>query len=121
MLFFLQFAVILSVCRVAGVLARQIGQPEAVGPMIAGIVLGPSFLGAVIPEAQAWLFSPELRQAFHVVAQLGLAMYMFLVGVEFQTDLFRKHARAAIAIATSGMVVPFTVGVVIAAWLIGSP
>lgn len=121
MLFFLQVAVILSVCRLAGVLARRIGQPEVVGQMIAGIVLGPSLFGAMLPQAQAWLFPPESRQAFHVVAQLGLAMYMFLVGVEFQTDLFRKHARAAIAIAASGMVVPFAVGVVIAAWLLGRP
>lgn len=116
-LFFLQVAVILLGCRVAGAVARRFGQPEAVGQMIAGILLGPSLLGAISPHVHGVLFPEGSKQALHVMAQLGLAFSMFLVGLEFRTDLFRTRMRAAAAIAAAGMVVPFAVGMGIAAWL----
>ena len=119
MMFFLETAVILLACRVAGLAARRIGQPEAVGQMVAGIVLGPSLLGAAFPGAQAWLFPEDARRVIYVVAQLGLALYMFLVGVEFRVDLFRAKIKTAGAIAGAGMVVPFAVGMMIAGWLHG--
>jgi Kef-type K+ transport system membrane component KefB len=117
MLFFLQVAAVLLLCRVAGVVARRVGQPEAVGQMVAGIVLGPSLFGVLWPEGQGWLFPAASRPVIYVVAQVGLALYMFLVGVEFRLDLFRTKARAAAAIAGAGMVAPFAVGMVIAVWL----
>src|SRR5258706_1214927 len=83
--FFLQMAVILAACRIVGVAARRIGQPQVVG------------------------------------AQLGVGLYMFLVGVEFQTDLFRQRARSAVAVSLSGMVVPFALGAALAVWLVRVP
>ncbi|HYD01531.1 MAG TPA: cation:proton antiporter, partial [Phycisphaerales bacterium] len=120
LMFFLQAAAVLLACRAAGSLARRLRQPEAVGHMIAGIALGPSLLGASLPDVQSWLFPTGSRPLLHVVAQVGLVLYMFLVGVEFRLDLFRLKARAAGAIAAAGMIVPLLVGMGIAAWLHGT-
>ena len=69
--YFLQLAVILLACRLVGWLGKKIGQPQVVGEMIAGVLLGPSLLGWLFPEASAKLFSPETRGILYVGAQLG--------------------------------------------------
>jgi Kef-type K+ transport system membrane component KefB len=119
--FFLQMFVILAACRVCGWLAQRLGQPQVVGEMIAGVLLGPSLLGFLWPEAQAFLFPPETLKTLYVGAQLGVGLYMFLVGVEFNTALFKQHSRSAIGISVAGMVVPFIVGAALTLWLIGIP
>jgi Kef-type K+ transport system membrane component KefB len=86
--FFLQIAAILVACRLVGMLAKKLGQPEAVGHMVAGVALGPSVLGVVSHGAEEWLFPEKSRTVIYVVAQVGLALYMFLVGLEFRTDLW---------------------------------
>lgn len=119
--FFLQMAVILLVCRVVGWLGRKIGQPQVVGEMVAGVLLGPSLFGHFWPEASARLFTEETRNVLYVGAQLGVGLYMFLVGMEFKTELFRSRARSAASVSISGMVVPFILGGVLAPWLITVP
>jgi Kef-type K+ transport system membrane component KefB len=115
LLFFLQLAIILVACRVVGWLARRVGQPQAVGEMVAGIVLGPSLFGLVAPELQARLFGhKETSQVLYCLAQLGLAIYMFLVGVEFNAGLLRQRGKVATAVSISGMLVPFALGAVLA-------
>src|SRR4026207_1595071 len=94
-LFFLQRAGVLATCRVAGALARRVGQPMAVGEMVAGVALGPSLFGAIAPGWHATLFPKASMTIIFAVAQLGIALYMFLVGVEFRTDLFRQRASVA--------------------------
>ena len=79
--FFLQIAVILGVCRVVGMVGRWFGQPMVVGEMVAGVLLGPSLLGMLAPDVQAWLFPPATRPVIFTVAQVGIALYMFLVGL----------------------------------------
>ncbi|MBC7834250.1 MAG: cation:proton antiporter [Phycisphaerales bacterium] len=116
-LFFLQLALILLVCRAVGLLARRVGQPQVMGEMIAGVLLGPSLLGAVAPGVYTTLFPPESKRVIYAVAQVGLALYMFLVGVEFDLDLIRKRVRGAAAVSLVGMVVPFTLGAVLATFL----
>jgi Kef-type K+ transport system membrane component KefB len=113
-LFFLQVAVILATCRLMGALARRLGQPVAVGEMVAGVVLGPSLFGAVAPVWHAALFPPQSMTIIFAVAQVGIALYMFLVGVEFRTDLLRDRAPSAVAVSVAGMAVPFLLGGVIA-------
>lgn len=117
--FFLQLAVILLACRVVGWLARRIGQPQVVGEMICGVLLGPSLLGMVAPNFSAQLFPPHSTSMsiLYVGAQLGLVLYMFCVGLEFRGDLLRQKARSAIFVSVSGMVVPFALGAAIAIWL----
>lgn len=114
-LFFLQLAVILAACRLVGGLARRVGQPQVVGEMIAGIVLGPSLFGLFLPDVHQRLFGPrESKQVLYCLAQLGLALYMFLVGVEFKVGLLWQRGKTAAAVSLSGMIVPFALGAILA-------
>ncbi len=119
--FFLQMFCILVACRVVGAMARWIGQPQVVGEMIAGVVLGPSVLGVALPGVQQWLFPPESLKVLYVGAQLGVGLYMFLVGVEFSTSDFMARARSAASVAIAGMVAPFVLGALLAAGLLKLP
>jgi len=116
--FFLQMFVILAVCRIVGTLARRIGQPQVVGEMIAGVLLGPSLFGLFFPGPQKQLFPPDSLKILYVGAQLGVGLYIFLVGVEFKRDLFASRVRSAVAVSVSGMLAPFALGTVLAIWLI---
>lgn len=118
--FFLQLAVILLVCRVVGWVGRRfLGQPQVVGEMIAGVVLGPSLFGALLPAWQASLFPKEGMTPLFVASQLGLALYMFLVGVEFDPALVRSRLRGALGVSVAGIVAPFALGVIIALATLG--
>jgi len=119
--FFLQMFFILAVCRVVGWAARRIGQPQVVGEMIAGVLMGPSLFGLFLPEWQQKLFPPDSLKVLFVGAQLGVGLYMFLVGVEFKTELFRNHIRSAMAVSLWGMVVPFALGAGLAVWFVKVP
>jgi Kef-type K+ transport system membrane component KefB len=120
--FFLQVAVILATCRLVGALAqRWLGQPRVVGEMIAGVVLGPSLLGALAPQLQAFLFPPESKPVLFVIAQFGVGLYMFLVGLGFDRAEFRASARGAAAVSIAGMAAPFAAAFLIAPWLLGQP
>ena len=100
--FFLQLAVILLTCRVVGwVGQRFLGQPQVVGEMIAGVLLGPSLLGLLFPEAQGVLFPKETRNVLYVGSQFGVGLYMFLVGTTFKTEHFRAKARSAFGVSAS--------------------
>lgn len=117
--FFLQAAVILTTGRGLGLIARRCGQPQVIAEMIAGILLGPSVFRLLFPGLQQQLFPEESKQILYCFSQLGLSLYMFLVGMEFRTDLFRTRARSAAAVSVAGMVVPFLLGAGLAAWLAG--
>jgi Kef-type K+ transport system membrane component KefB len=119
--FFLQMALILAACRIAGLLGRWIGQPQVVCEMIAGVVLGPSLLGYLAPSLQKDLFPPESLKILYVGAQLGVGLYMFLVGAEFRMDLFRGRLRSAASVSIAGMAVPFALGALLAPWLMKMP
>jgi len=120
-MFFLQMAVILLVCRVVGLLGRRIGQPQVVGEMIAGVLLGPSLFGLLAPGVQQMLFPKESLKILYVGAQLGVGLYMFLVGVEFQAEHFRSRVRGAAAVSLAGMLVPFLLAFGMAGWLLHTP
>ena len=98
--FFLQAGLIIVACRLVGKLAQRLGQPQVVGEMIAGVMLGPSLLGAVLPEAQAVLFPKATLDMLYVGGQVGVGMYMFLVGTEFQAAHIRSRYRSAMAVPT---------------------
>jgi len=115
--FFLQLAVILLFCRLVGMIARRFGQPQVVAEMVAGVMLGPSLFGLVWPEAQQWLFPWDKSQTtrdtqsyLFPASQLGLALYMFIVGMEFRMDIIQKRMRSSIAVSLAGMVTPFVLG-----------
>lgn len=117
--FFLQMAIIIAACRIVGWLAkRYLGQPQVVGEMIAGVILGPSLFGLLAPDLQAALFPKESRSILFVGAQLGVGLYMFLVGLGFRRDHFRANAKSAAAVSLAGMAAPFLVAVALAPCLV---
>ena len=118
-LFFFQFAFILAFIRAVGYLVKQVGQPQVIGEMIAGVLMGPSLLGLIFPEWQASLFPKESVTILYVVSQLGLVLYMFVIGAEFDIELIRSRKRHAALVSITGIVAPFFLGGVLAYYLIG--
>jgi Kef-type K+ transport system membrane component KefB len=119
--FFLQMFFILAVCRGVGALSRRLGQPQVVGEMIAGVFMGPSLLGFLLPGIQHQLFPKESLRYLYIGAQLGVGLYMFLVGVEFNTETFLKRARSAATVSAAGMLAPFVLGAGLALPLLKVP
>jgi Kef-type K+ transport system membrane component KefB len=119
--FFLQMFFILAICRLVGLMARRLGQPQVVGEMIAGVFMGPSLFGFFFHDLQQQLFPPESLKVLYVGAQLGVGLYMFLVGVEFNTATFLSRARSAASVSIAGMIAPFLLGAGLAIVLIKVP
>jgi Kef-type K+ transport system membrane component KefB len=115
--FFLQMFVILAICRLVGMIARRLGQPQVVGEMIAGVIMGPSLFGLLSPGWQQAIFPKDSLKLLYVLAQFGVGLYMFLVGTEFKTDLFRSRVRSAVSVSVAGMLAPFALGGLLALWL----
>lgn len=118
-LFFLQLAFILAVCRVVGIVFKRLGQSQVVSEMIAGVVMGPSLMGWLLPDCSAYLFPPESKPILFAVCQVGLVLYMFLIGVEFDVDLIRSRLRSAASISLAGILAPFALGALLAFYLTG--
>lgn len=118
--FFLQLTVILAVCRLVGYLAQKIGQPQVVGEMIAGVLMGPSLFGLLLPDLQQQVFpkGPSMS-IIYASSQVGLVLYMFLIGVEFDTNLIRSRLRSAVSVSLAGIIAPLTLGSIVAYILVG--
>lgn len=108
--FFFQIAVILAVCQLVGIVAKRFGQPQVVAEMIGGVLLGPSLLGLFWPDVSAKLFPADSMKVLFPVSQLGLAAYMFVVGLEFRVDIVQRRLHSAVAVSLAGMVAPFVLG-----------
>ena len=108
---------ILIACRIMGGLLRKIHQPQVIGEIIAGILLGPSLLGAIWPSAFDFVFPVELMPFLDVLAQIGLIFYMFLVGLELDFGLMRGRGHAAVWVSHASIIAPFLMGVALALWL----
>ncbi|GGQ12802.1 cation:proton antiporter [Shewanella litoralis] len=119
--FSLQLLIIIVASQIMGYLAKFIGQPKVVGEMIAGVMLGPSLLGLMWPEWQQSVFIEQTQSWLYLGAQLGVGIYMFLVGLEFNTALFKKQVRSALAVSLAGMLVPFVVAIILCIWLVDVP
>ena len=110
----LQIVVIIIVARLFAGLFRKIGQPPVMGEMIAGIVLGPSVLGLLLPRAMAVLFPPASMGTLGLLSQIGVVLFMFVVGMELDVEHLRKKASAAIMISHASIVLPFLLGAALA-------
>ena len=116
-LFFLQLTIILASCRAVGWLAKYLGQPAVVGEMIAGVLLGPSLFGLFWPTLHDTIFPTHSMPVLYSLSQLGLTLYMFVVGIEFELEHFWKHGKTAVSVSFVGMIAPFILGGLIAIWL----
>jgi len=110
----LALAVILVAARVVGLVFRRLGQPPVVGEVLAGILLGPSLLGRVSPAALAYLLPPQVAPFLGIIAQVGIILFMFLVGVELDPGLMRNRTQATVAISHASIIVPFVLGALLA-------
>jgi len=108
-------AVVVITGRLVGVLLARIGQPSVVGEVLAGILLGPSLLGRFLPGIETRLFPPAVTPALGVVAQIGVVLYMFAVGVEFDAGTLRKRAARFVVVSQASIALPFVLGLGIAA------
>lgn len=108
---------ILLLGRWLGKLFAYFGQPRVIGEMIAGIALGPSLLGQIWPDATSFIFPPEIKDSLAVISQIGVILYMFLVGLELNAGLLRSRAHATVAISHTSILVPFLLGTTLALWL----
>ena len=108
--FFLAVVVILGVCRIVCSAAVRIGQPPVVGEMIAGVLLGPSLLGLLWPGLQNALFPEAARSLLYVGGQIGLVIYMFAAGHEFNLRTVRGSTKAVGAISLAGTFLPLALG-----------
>ena len=119
--FLLELAVILVACRVTGLAVQRLGQAPVVGEMIAGVLLGPSLLGRVWPDVQHHLFPPgPANVVLYTTAQIGLVLYMFLIGLNFDVNLIKHRVGTAAAVSAAGILAPLTLGSLIAAPLLSA-
>ena len=103
-------AAVVLLGRVLGALFRGIGQPPVIGEVVAGIVLGPSLLGHFWPDAYAFILPQSVAPSLGLLSQLGVVLYMFLVGVELDPDVVRGRLRSTAVIALTSIAVPFALG-----------
>ena len=103
--------------RAMGWLFRSASQPQVVGEILAGIVLGPSLLGRLAPGAEGYLFPAAVGPFLNIIAQVGVILYMFLVGLELDPALLRKRGHTTVAISHASIITPFLLGATIALYL----
>lgn len=110
-LLLVQIIVVLTVARLLGALCLKIGQPSVVGEIIAGIALGPSLLGLLAPAVKDALFPVASLQNLSLLAQVGLVLFMFVIGIELDLGLIKNKAGEAVIISHASIVFPFFLGI----------
>jgi Kef-type K+ transport system membrane component KefB len=110
----LQLVVVLAAARSCGWLARRVGQPRVIGEMVAGLALGPSVFGAVAPALSGRIFPAESMPPLAAVAQLGVLLFLLVVGLRLDLTVLRLRAGAAVATSHASIAVPFALGAAIA-------
>jgi Kef-type K+ transport system membrane component KefB len=116
----IQIIVILIVSRIFAWFFRKIGQPTVIGEIVAGIMLGPSLLGYFYPDVFQLLFPIKSLDNLHVLSQIGLILFMFIVGMELDLGVIKKRAREAIVISQFSIIFPFALGMILAFYLFQS-
>ena len=110
----LQIIVIIIAARLFGAVFRKLGQPPVMGEMIAGIALGPSVFGLLFPQAVTFLFPPSSMNTLSVLSQIGVVLFMFIVGMELDIQHLREKASAAVMVSHASIIVPFLLGAALA-------
>jgi Kef-type K+ transport system membrane component KefB len=105
-----QIVTIIFVSRFLGMIFKKIGQPSVIGEIIAGIILGPSFIGMYFPEFTAALFPSHSMGNLQFLSQIGLILFMFIVGMELDLKVLKTKAHDAIVISHASIIIPFALG-----------
>lgn len=113
----LQVIVIVLATRLVGALFARCGQPSVVGEVLAGILLGPSLLGWVWPEAHGFIFPNESLGVLKLLSQVGVCLFMFVVGLELEVSHLRQKAQTAVLVSHVGILFPYFLGVAAALFL----
>jgi len=115
-----QIVTIIIVARILGWLSLKIGQPAVIGEIVAGILLGPSFAGAFFPAFSTALFPVQSLGNLQFLSQIGLILFMFIVGMELDFKTLKHRAEDAVFISHASIIIPFTLGLALAYFLYSS-
>ncbi len=110
----MQIVTIIIVARLFGWICKKLGQPSVIGEIIAGIVLGPSLLGTFFPELSALFFPPQSMSNLQFLSQIGLILFMFVIGMELDLKVLKNQAHEAVVISHASIIFPFALGVSLA-------
>ena len=113
----LALVVIMAVTKTSGVLMKLVGQPPVIGEVLGGIALGPTFLGQIFPTAQAYVFPRALNPNIDSLAQIGIILFMFVVGLEFDTRKLKNKVASSLVISHASIFVPMFLGLIMAFFL----
>jgi Kef-type K+ transport system membrane component KefB len=106
-----QIIMIILVARLFGWFFKKIGQPSVIGEIIAGIALGPSLLGMYFPDFFHALFPPDSLENLKFLSQIGLILFMFVIGMELDIKVLKNRAKEAVVISHASIVIPFALGI----------
>jgi Kef-type K+ transport system membrane component KefB len=116
----LQIVIIITITRTVGILFKRIGQPAVIGETVAGLLLGPSLFGLLFPHAFHFIFPVESLPNLRFLSQIGLVLFMFIIGMELDTRLLRKQAFEAVIISHASIIIPFFLGIYLSYYLYGN-
>ncbi len=113
----LALIVVIVVARAFGALFKRFHQPAVIGEVVAGIVLGPSILGRVAPDTLGYLMPSHVAPFLGVIAQVGVVLFMFLIGLELDSGLLKKRTAPSVAVSHASIVTPFVLGGLLSLYL----
>ncbi len=113
----LQIVVIIATSRIFSYFVRKIGQPMVIGEIIAGIFLGPSILGLFFPEMVNFLFAKESLPAIQLLSQMGLVLFMFIIGMELDLSVLKNKGQAALTISHTTISLLYFLGIVVSYYI----
>jgi Kef-type K+ transport system membrane component KefB len=109
-----QIITIITVARLLGWICKKIGQPTVIGEIVAGIILGPSLLGMYFPEFSAALFPAKSLSNLNFISQIGLILFMFIIGMELDLKMLKNKGKDVVIISHASIIVPFALGMILA-------
>jgi Kef-type K+ transport system membrane component KefB len=115
--FILQIVIIIAASQLCAYLFKKIGQPAVMGEIIAGILLGPSLVGAYFPGFTRFVFPPSSLGNLQMLSQVGLVLFMFVIGMELDLSIIKRKARSAVFISNISIIVPYAFGVLLSVYL----
>jgi Kef-type K+ transport system membrane component KefB len=116
-LFLLQLLLIIATAKITGFILSKLGQPAVIGEIAAGILLGPSIMGLVLPDFSHFIFPVESLKGLQYLSQIGLILFMFIVGLELDLSELKGEAKTIVIISSASIILPFISGCCIAYYI----